>query len=662
MKYSYNWLKELVDLRNFTPPKLAGALEAQSFEVESVGRVKNLGVSDWVLNIETGKTNRVEALGHWGMAREISAVTSRPMIFSLDRNIPKPDNSALALKINPRLCRKYAGWLFENVKIGSSPTWLKARLLALGLKPISNVVDVANYVMLLTGQPLHVFDSAKLRGNMIQIRVAKNKEKIKTLDGETLELSTSDIVVADRDRAVAIAGVKGGWETGVSKTTSRIVLEAANFDPVKIRRTSWRVGLRTDAAHRFEKNLPLEFVEGALQEANRLLVQLAGATPGALALKTLGAKKPATVKLSLRYLNELLGYVIPRRRVENILKRLGFPFRKSGGAYVILVPFHRPDIKITEDIVEEISRLDGYANIPEQKPPSLAVSRANPSLAARDRMRQLLGGSGFFEVYNYSFYSQLTARQHGLPVNRHLALLNPLSQDQELMRISLLPNLLGTIEYNLRFSNELAVFEFGNVYEQKATAETFHDRARLGLCYARLGRPKEIFLNFKGRLETFLQALHIAYSFYEEKRKTGPVLKILNEKRRLLGEISLGKVDKAPAVAVELDFQELLAAMPKTLQFREFSRMPAKTLDLAIIVSLDTPWADVEKIVRLDPLVEAVNLFDVYQGGQIANGKKSLAFEIKFRDMKRTLSDQDVNKRLLQITNQLKTKLGAKLR
>lgn len=661
MKYSYNWLKELVDLKNISPAKLASLIESRSFEVERVEQAHNAGQRDWVLSIETGKTNRVDALGHWGMAGEISAITGRAMMFEPETRLPAPSSAGLKLRVRTDLCRKYAGWKFTGVTVGPSPQWLQARLLALGLKPVNNVVDIANYVMLLTGQPLHAFDAKKIRGNLLQVRPAKNKEKLKTLDGEEVKLSSADIVVADGNRAVALAGIKGGVETGISKQTKEIILEAANFEPVKIRRTSWRVGLRSDAAHRFEKNLPLELVDMALLEAKKLLIDLAQASPGPLALKTSVTPKPERVILSLNYLRELLGYKVPAKRVERLLSRLGFLYRKQGRAYRVAVPFYRPDVRIAEDLVEEIGRLDGYEHIPERKLKFLTGSKPPRAAILRDQIREMLLGQGFAEVYNYSFYSRRRAQQSGLALNQHFTLLNPMSQDQELLRISLLPNLLAAAEYNLRFTPTLAFYEFGNVYSQKETA-MFHDSPRLGLCYADSGKPKETFLYLKGKVSALLDGLHVSHGFRAARDAGKLKLEVLTGEKKYLGEISLRPVGKTFIAVAELDFVRLLNRVPQNPQYREFSRMPQKTLDLAMIVDAEIPWAAAENIVRAHKLVKSVNLFDVYQGGQIAAGKKSLAFEIRFQDMKRTLSDEEVKNQLTKITAQLKSKLGATFR
>ena len=664
MKYSYNWLQDLVDLKGLKPEILGEKIDATSMEVEGISTVKNFGITDQIFLIESGKTNRVDVLGHLGMAREISAITQRTVKKKFDLKLPKiPKDPNLSLKVDPKICRKYVALKFSGVKIRSSPDWLQSRLAGCGFKPINNVVDIANYVMLETGQPLHAFDAERLTSGIIEVRRARKGEKLLTLDDQVVELELTDAVIAGQKKVLAIAGIKGGKESGISQKTKTIILEAANFDPRTIRRTSWRLGLRTDAAARYEKNLPAEFVEAGLNLAIELLTKLAGGRAESLTLKDYSKPQIRRVTLPLDLPSESLGYEVPKAEVDRILRGLGFDHKRTGKNYQITVPFWRPDVKLAEDVVEELGRLNDYEKIPEEKPLVNTVADKPLVLRYREEMRQALSGLGFDEVYNYSFYSTTEAEKFNLPKPAHLELENPLSSDQELLRLSLLPNLYKTVLANTRFFKSFGFMEFGNVYTAKQIGN-FHDSPRLAVCYAGSGKPKQIFSNLKGRLEAFFEFFHIPVRPMVElswtDRQKHPVF--LDGKGRVLGITEVKVFEEVVIAAAELDFEALVRALPQKISFQEFSKMPSKAVDLAIIVREDTKWSEVEEILKYEDLVESYKLFDVYEGAQIPAGKKSLAFEIVFQDKKRTLSDVEVNERLKKITEKLKSKLGASVR
>lgn len=664
MKYSYNLLSELVDLKNFAPFALAEKINNTSFEVEAVEELTNFGIKDWAIAIETGKTNRVDVLGHWGLAAEISAITGRKLKKDLILDLPTtaPKTQTIHLKINPKLCRKYAAWKFNSVKVGPSPAWLKNLLAICGLKPINNIVDIVNYVMLLTGQPLHAFDAKKIKGGLIEVRAARKNEKLKTLDGERIELLKQDIVIADSDSAIALAGIKGGVTTGITQKTKEIIIEAANFPPRPVRRTSWRVGLRTDAAHRFEKNLPAEFIEAALNEVIDLLRKYANARPDALSIKDFTKEKAKTIVFKPLEAENLLGVKIPDKKIAQILNGQKLKYKKIKKAYRIQIPFYRTDLNLPEDIIEEIGRIHGYENIPEIKPQILTRPHKNQNLEIRHQIREILRGLGFNEVYNYSFYSQQEAKRYTLPINDHYLLANPLNQDQELLRVSLLPNLLKSACLNQRFFKEFSLFEFGNIYLKRQTS-MFHDVSRLALCQADSESAKKAFMNLKGKIRAMFGALHIKVDFKPASvQGTSNRLNILDRNRTILGNLDAEVVDKVSYAISELDFKALVKAIPSSLQYQEFSRMPPKILDLAIAVDKSVRWADIERVVRKDDLVKDLKLFDAYCGPQIPSGQKSLAFTIVFQEKNRTLNASEVNLRLKNIIDNLTTKFKAKVR
>ncbi len=671
MRYSYNLLKKLVDLRGVKPADLALTLDAKSFEVEGLEEVKHFGIKDTILLIETGKTNRVDALSHWGVAHELAAVVDRKLKKQLNPHLPvaaaTPKTGTLKLKLH-KYCRAYAAWRFAEVQVRESPAWLKSYLLGCAIKPINNVVDIANFVMLLTGQPLHAFDAALLQGQVLEVRRAKRGETLVALDGEVLKLALEDLVIADKRGPVALAGIKGGARTGITADSKDVVLEAANFEPLTVRRTSWRLGLRTDAARRFEKNLPPELIAAGLNEALALLADLAGAKAGTLSFRTFRKpEEPKSIFLQASSVDDLLGYRPSPTKSQRLLKRLGFIVRRKPKGYQVQVPFFRPDVCGPEDLIEEIGRLQGYEKIPEAAVPLPGGSlgaRREPWLEFKDKFRPVFSGLGFDEVYNYSFYSRALARTSRLPLPSHWELVNPLSSDQELMRISLLPNLRQTALANSRFFEEVALVEFGQVYFRKNTPQ-FHDAPRIGLCLFRnSGDARELLLDLKGRLEAFFNHFHIQTQFTRARRwLDGEEYPAFSSPRgEFLGILKLEQIEKAICAMAELDTLALAAAIPQNLKFQDFSRQPAASLDLAIIVDAKISWAAIQRIVAAEKLVTQVRLFDVYQGSQIPKGQKSLALKIVFQDAHRTLSQQEINDKLKVITAKLEKQLGAKVR
>jgi len=441
-----------------------------------------VGGKDEALEIKILPDRSHDALSHVGVAREIAALEGKTMEYAYDEiELPKTKSKKLEIKIeNSKICSRYIGAVIENIKIAESPTWLKQRLEACGIRPISNVVDVTNYVMLELGQPLHAFDYdvikseiSNLKSQISKIIVlnAKKGEKITLLDGSVKELIAEDIVIANEKHALALAGVMGGEDSGINENTKSIVLEAANFEAVSIRKTRTRLNILTDAAYRFEKDIDPNLAEKAMMRAIEILEHIADAKLEGIVDVYPKPKKPWTITLDLDYVDKLLGEKIPMQASKKILTSLGFTIKGSGKKLTITVPTFRIDATTQEDLIEEIGRIYGYDKV-EPTAPLVQVKSPvlNEKRMFQRELKNILVAQGFDEVYNYSFYSQKDAGLAELGSIKHLELQNPANPDQALMRVSLIPNMLKNIAENLKNFREFHLFEIGRTYQVNSGA------------------------------------------------------------------------------------------------------------------------------------------------------------------------------------------------
>ena len=426
-------------------------------------------VPDTIIEIDNKSlTHRPDLWGHAGMAREVAAITGGTLKDPVDLSLLPPQPAGIKVAIeNLDLCPRYCALVVENVKVGPSPLWLQYRLEAVGLNPISNIVDVTNFVLAELPQPMHAFDADKLQGDTIFIRPAKDGETIVALDGETYTLTSADLVIADAGGPIAVAGVIGGLHSAISETTTRIVLESANFNAVSIRKTSSRLKIRTDASMRFEKSLdPLNAPRG-LARAVALIQQVSPGIriAGGPADQKKDIPPPPPIELTMDWLVRKLGRTVSQAEVTKILKALEFGVTESAsGVLSVSVPSWRAtkDVSIKEDLVEEVGRMIGYDSIVPVPPlvPSM-VPPANPQRIFLRRIRALVAAQGFTEVYNYSFISDETARELQFDPDQHMRVANPISADQGLMRMSLIPGIRKNVLHNAKHSDAFQLFEIG---------------------------------------------------------------------------------------------------------------------------------------------------------------------------------------------------------
>jgi phenylalanyl-tRNA synthetase beta chain len=656
---------------------------------------KALHLEDVLLEVNV-TPNRPDALSHVGIAREVAAALGTKVRLPAPRLAERgaPARDAVKVRVEaPDRCARYAARVVEGVKIGPSPLWLARRLEGCGVRSISNVVDATNFVLLELGHPLHAFDLDKVAGREIVVRAARPGEKLVTLDGKERALSTEDLLIADRDRGSALAGVMGGGDSEISQGTTRVLLESAWFQPGGVRRTSRRHGLKTEASYRFERGADPGMVIPALDRCAALIAELAGGTvrPGVVDCHPREVRA-AEVRLRWHRPAEILGMDVPREDARGILVRLGFEERASDAeGATFQVPSWRADVSIEEDLVEEIVRTKGYEAIPETLPHGASRTPAEPAEAqALGRARAALEAAGFSEAVNFSFVAarELEPFEHHVATGDGsgralgIALKNPISADLSVMRTSLVPSLLRNAAHNRRQRIEdVRLYEIASVYHPHDDPKDRPSAEAVEVAGVIVGRRSPLgwavpadaadFYDAKAAVVGVLEALGVAARF---EAPGGSWLHPRHSARLLAGDDRVGEVGELhPRVAAafelprgvlafRLSLDALLRAARLVPQHRPIPRLPAVLRDLAVVVDDAATAASVEALVREEPLVASVTLFDVYKGAPLPAGKKNLAFAISYRAADRTLTDAEADAAHARIVQRLAQRLGAELR
>ncbi len=655
-----------------------------------------LGLKD--VRFELGLTpNRPDCLSVVGVAREIAGMTGVPLRLPVPRLQEGGEAAAGKTSVtilDADLCPRYAARLIEGVTIGPSPDWLVRRLEAVGMRSINNVVDVTNFVMIELGHPLHAFDFRYLRDRRIVVRRAHDGDLFATLDGQLRTLMASDLVICDGEGPVAIAGVMGGENSEVRPDTVDILLESAYFNPAAIRRTSKRLGLHTESSHRFERGADIDMVPLALDRATALIVDLAG---GVVAAGQVDAYPTPLEKrqliISSRRTSQLLGVEIDCGEIRRVLRAIGLgcelaPERGSDALWVE-VPHFRPDIEREIDLIEEVARLIGYERIPVTMPTSTLHSQPLPShLRLEGILCDCMAGLGFCEVINYSFVSAATVDRLGLPADdprrQNVQILNPLTEEQAVMRTTLVPSLLDTAARNVAYrTDDLALFELRPVFQPLAGEELPRERLRLTALLSGRREPEgwaqegatADFFDIKGAVEELLARLCIrearwpaehGENFYHPGKSCA--VEIGGQRLGTLGEVHpevLRSFDiSQPVYLCDLDAEALIAAAGRHPGFRPLSRYPDIQRDSALLIDEEVSAQqvlDALRQVRLKDLEDIV-LFDVYRGASLPPGKKSLAIRARYRALDRTLTDEIVQTLHAKLIQALHKSLGAELR
>jgi phenylalanyl-tRNA synthetase beta chain len=682
MKISLNWLKEFVEVP-VEPRQLKRDLTMLGLGVESFTPVND----DWVFEVEV-TTNRPDCLSHYGVAREVATLYRKPL-KRLDV-VVKESSQAAASEISidiadPDLCARYCGRVIQNVQVKASPEWLQRRLEALGQRPINNVADVTNYVLLELGHPLHAFDLARIRQRKIIVRCARAGENLRTLDGTDRTLTSENLVIADGLRPVALAGVMGGEDSEISSATRAVLLESAWFEPLSIRRTAKAHGMHTEASHRFERGADIQMAPLALDRAAALIAQLAG---GEILRGTIDVypAPPRREDLVLRRseILRILGAEVPWEDVERILRALCFQTERRGTeGWRVTPPSFRLDVTREVDLVEEVARHFGYDRLPARLRPA-------PPRVERDIAREKdltfsakLVGLGYREIIPSSMIDPAeNARFTDRPP---VILANPLSQEASALRSTTIPSMLRALRWNLdRGQDDLRFFEIGKTYTPHAQGLP-EERSVLTLGLSGHCRPpsvhsqpeereKEVnFFDLKGDLETLLEAFELPNLRFEPEgcryHEAGLSGRFVAGEQTLavFGQLSRDmaceyKLRQAVWLA-EVDIERLAGTPLKTHTFVPFSKFPVVERDFSLVVPEQVPYRQLEEAIRGLGLeaVQSLRPVDVFRGGSIAPGHYSLLLRITFQSLSRTLTSEEIAEASRQVLAALAA-LGVRLR
>ncbi len=631
-----------------------------------------LDLRDWVLDLSP-TPNRGDCLSVLGVAREVAALTEAPLkvpkVSLEEEAVPVEDFISVEI-LDPDLCPRYTARYLWDVKIGPSPLWMRLRLERSGIRAINNVVDVTNYVMLELGQPLHAFDYDRIRGGKIVVRRAREGELFVTLDGKERVLDGQMLLICDAEGPVAIGGVMGGLESEIEEGTTRVLLESAFFTPSSIRRTSRVLRLQTESAYRFERGVDPEGVSFASARAAALMAELAGGkvARGVLDVSPRPWKRPE-VPLRLRWIGRFLGVKVTEDEVEGYLQRLAMEVQREGkGKWKVRPPSWRFDIQEEVDLAEEVGRLKGYDEVPEVPPRLLASPRRGEDWAFKE-LRRLMVGMGFYEVITYGFVSPrgLAALRldEGDPRSRPLELLNPLSEDQSVMRTTLLPGLLEVVRWNLRRgAKDIRIFELRKVFIPLGKGELPDERRALGAValgefipswWKEKGKVADFF-TMKGCLEEVFRGLHLPEAQFVPAEGIsylhpgqGAEVRLQGERVGVLGRLHPDVAEafeiEDPLFFIELDLEPVLKMASPFRKFAPLPKHPAIYRDIAVLVDEGVSAGEVFQLVTSAEVehLERVEIFDCYTGPPLPEGKKNLALRLFFRDPERTLTDEEAD-------------------
>lgn len=648
-----------------------------------------LGLNDVIIDIDNKSlTHRPDLWGHYGIAREVAAITDKKLCpYKVNISYPSSGEQVDIKVEDPQLCPRYIGVKIDGIKIGPSPDWLKKRLEVIGYRPINNIVDITNYVMAELGQPLHAFDAKKVEGGIV-VRRAKSGETIETLDETKRKLSNEMLVIADHKKAIAIAGVMGGLNSEISEKTSGIIIESANFHPSSVRKTAAAIGLRTEAVQRFEKSLDPNLAETAIDKTCRLILEICEGARIAGPKKDVKnfSDKKAKVTVSLPKLFSKIGKEIPEKQVLDILNSLEFKAEKGGAKGInVEIPSFRAtkDISIEDDLVEEIARLYGYENIGEELPHlPINLPEENTERKRKHEARNILSyGLGFNEVYNYSFYSQKEIQKCMLPEELHIKVENYLSEDQTHMRVSIVPNMLKNVALNIKNYEKFKIYEVGRTYEDLQEYFPIEEKKITAFIVEPKKDSNEVFYKAKGALEKFMKLFgapdlemekgssltpyahpnKYAEFFLKDGPQEGEAIAKVYEVHPLI--MKNFDIEKVRIGAFEVNFSKLVKHSKKQYRYTPIPRYPGIEFDISVIIDNKKEIAEIrEAIVESGrELVKSVSLFDMYEGANIPEGKKSLAFKIILRSDERTLKDEEMKAVQQEIFSRLKG-LGGEIR
>ncbi len=633
-----------------------------------------LPLQDTLLDIEI-TSNRPDAMSIRGLAREAGAVlgvkTNLKIVKPL---IPKRTTKPLTVTVEePQLCPRYQAVVIDHVTVKPSPLWLQARLMSAGMKPINNLVDITNYLLLEYGQPLHVFDYDSIKGQKIVIRKAMSGEKLVALDDVEYKLDSSNLVIADSKGPIAIAGVMGGKESATYAATRTIVFEVANFDPVSIRKTARQLNLHSESSNLFEKGLHPEGTHPALQQAIALALEIADGTVAGPVIDAYARPyKPKRITFNTADIQRYLGITLPLGDVKKMLVALGFTVAGSQ-TLALTVPWWRDhDIVIAEDVIEELARLYGYDTFPSLLPAGQLVAHApDPHLQWEIHTKRVFEGLGFTELYHYSMVSAAILTKAGFSTKKSVAIHNPLNDDMRYLRTTLLPQLLQSVADNQHAFDAFSIFELSNVYHQQGTHDLPDEAPRL--VGAVVG--PDAFRHAKGALEILFRKCGLTSVTFKVPDFKNPLWQDGGWLNVYLGSTFIGElglvheklrmafgIDGDTAV-FDLDFAIVTQHAQQIKVYQPIPEFPSIQRDISMIIDQQITWQQITEIIQgIDPLVTDVTYLDTYTGEGIESGKKSLSFRIVFRSLERTLQSSEVDAIMKMVIEVLQKKLDAVVR
>jgi len=671
--------KELdLDLKDLPPEEREGVMILPPVTPIGADVTELYCLHDPVLEFETF-ANRPDQLSVLGIAREVAAALGKEM-REPDLNYPEINEKAedlVKIEIEDfKLCPKYSGRIIRDMVIRKSPLWIQGRLLAAGIRPVNNVVDITNYVMLETGQPLHAFDLDKIKGGKIIVRPAKKGETMKTIDGTLQELDPDMLMITDPSGAVAIAGVMGGLETEVGNETKNILLEAANFNQASVRRTYMRLKLPSESSRRFEKGIDFHRVDIASRRACNMMLKDGGKILAGEAVCSVTPPKPVEMTLRPRRVNHILGTDLDRETIRKLLSGLDFDLKDDGENFHVKVPTVRKDISEEIDLVEEVARLWGYDNIPTTDPIGISLGVVEDKIIFDEKIRDILARSGMQEIITLGLCDERLIREFRLEAEDEsiLRVINPVTEDQGVVRPDAVPQIIGIVKRNIANRRlQFKLFEISKLYRNIENEEPEERRELIMLMSAPEGSEGDFdFFAMKSVIDFLAKELKIQIDYrkggysYLHPGKTAKIL-ANEESLGVVGvlhpEIAMEQEIKQGIVIARLSVDKLYK-LSKSPWFKKLPRYPTVERDIAVILDRTTPAGDVEKVILEDgrPLVQEAGCFDVYEGKQVADDKKSLAFRIAFSAPDRTLTDREVQEKIDGILNRLGRELNAELR
>ncbi len=635
-----------------------------------------LGLIDEVMELDL-TPNRPDLMSMIGVAYETKAILNIEAIY-----LPEPkfkeikEKIDLEIKIDTINCSNYYAKMIKNVKIGESPNWLKAKLIASGVRPINNVVDISNYVMLELGQPLHTFDYDKIGSKEIVIRQATEGEEITTLDGIKRNLLISDVVITNGEKPIAIAGVMGGLTTAVDDSTKTILLESAMFDQVSVRITSKRLELRSDASVRFEKGIDVQITNFALNRATQLLQELAGGevVKGTEFIEN-NNFSGEEIKIDLNYINEYIGCKLTVEEIENIFDLLSFDYQTTDNLFKVFVPTRRRGVSVRQDLIEEIVRIYGYDKVPITLPKTQIREEISLNTYKKNFIGKLMTGLGLDEVITYSLVNEKNIYDFTLQKENYVIVSKPMSLDKAVMRHTPLNGIIKSIKYNLaRKNNDLRFFEIGHKYTEgeplilSGTLTGVIDKTLWKKTYEEID-----FYYVKGLIETVLKKDKKKFSFVKPEKTNenfhpGQTAYIYQEEQ-LVGFIAKlhPKYQFENSLKDTFIFELFLDKLFEDIEqikFKKLQKYPVVERDLAIVIDRDIEASCVADLIEKTgkPLLLKLEIFDIYQGENIPENKKSIAFKLIFGDKEKTLDSEIVSQKIEVIVKEIKKRLNGKLR